>query len=157
MDKRERSALFRERLAQALDEAGANQSVLARAAGVDRSTISQILAEGTTRLPNAQVIAECAAALGISADWLLGLTDRPESAAELMAESLLMTEAPRAFVDKNIETWHREAMGYKIRHVPATLPDILKTDDMLEWEYRPHLGRTTDQAIETMMGMVVRR
>jgi hypothetical protein len=31
--------------------------------------------------------------------------------------------------------------------VPAGLPDMLKTRPMLEWEYAPHLGRSTDQAI----------
>jgi hypothetical protein len=50
-------------------------------------------------------------------------------------------------VDEQIFAWHREAAGYKIRHVPAALPDMLKTRAMLEWEYAPHLGRSTDQAI----------
>ncbi len=149
MDKRDRAALFRQRLNQAMDQAATNQSALARAVRVDRSTISQVLAPGGARLPNAQVVAECAAVMGISADWLLGLTERPESAAELMAESLLMTEAPRAYIDENIIAWHREAAGYKVRHVPATLPDMLKTQAMLEWEYAPQLGRTTAQAIAT--------
>ena len=58
-----------------------------------------------------------------------------------------MTEAPRALVDEQIFDWHREAAGYKIRHVPAALPDMLKTRPMLEWEYSPHLGRTAEQAI----------
>jgi hypothetical protein len=31
--------------------------------------------------------------------------------------------------------------------VPAALPDMLKTHDMLRWEYAEHLGRTADQAI----------
>ena len=31
--------------------------------------------------------------------------------------------------------------------MPATLPDMLKTQAMLEWEYAPQLGRTTAQAI----------
>jgi transcriptional regulator with XRE-family HTH domain len=149
MDKRDRASTFRSRLTQAMEQADTNQSALARAARVDRSTISQILAPGGTRMPNAQVVAECAAALGISADWLLGLTDRPESAAELMAESLLMTKAPRAFVDESIIAWHREAEGFKVRHVPATLPDMLKTQAMLEWEYAPQLGRSSAQAIRS--------
>ena len=123
------------------------QSGLARAVGVDRSTVSQLLARETARLPNAQVVAECAAALGVSADWLLGLTDLPERAADLLAASMVVSEAPRAPVDEQILAWHTEAAGYKIRHVPATLPDMLKTEDMLRWEYAPHLGRTTDQAI----------
>jgi len=60
---------------------------------------------------------------------------------------LSLTEAPRALVDEQIFQWHKEAAGYKIRHVPAGLPDMLKTRAMLEWEYAPHLGRSTDQAI----------
>lgn len=70
-DKRRRSALFRTRLAQAMKERGETQSGLARAIRVDRSTVSQLLKPETTRLPNAQVVAECAGHLGVSADWLL--------------------------------------------------------------------------------------
>jgi len=146
-DKRTRTDLFRRRLAQAMEQRGTNQSALARAAGVDRSTVSQLLSEATARLPNGQLVAECAAALGVSADWLLGLTDRPEPLADVLAASLTITEAPRALIDETIFGWHREAAGYKIRHVPATLPDMLKTRAMLEWEYTPQLGRTAEQAI----------
>lgn len=128
-------------------EKGVSQSALARRVGVDRSTISQLLSGTGARLPNAQVVGECAAALGVSADWLLSLTDRPESAADILAQSLSLTEAPRALVDEQIFSWHREAEGYKIRHVPAGLPDMLKTREMLEWEYTPYLGRTSAQAV----------
>lgn len=146
-DKRARATLFRQRLAQALEPSGMTRSALARAVGVDRSTISQLLKGSETRLPNAQVVGECAAALGVSADWLLGLADHPERAADLLAAAMSMTEAPRALIDEQIFAWHQEAAGYKIRHVPANLPDMLKTKAMLEWEYAPHLGRTTAQAI----------
>lgn len=145
IDKRDRATLFRSRLAEAMALRRTSQSALARATGADRSTISQLLAEGT-RLPNAQLAADCAQALGISADWLLGLTDRPEPLADLLATQLTMKEAPRALFDEAIFGWHQEAAGYKIRHVPATLPDMLKTRAMVEWEYRPQLGRTAEQA-----------
>ncbi|WP_297777851.1 helix-turn-helix transcriptional regulator [uncultured Roseovarius sp.] len=147
IDKRLRATLFRARLAEAMRLRQSNQSALARSIGVDRSTVSQLLKEETGRLPNAQVVGECASALGVSADWLLGLTDRPETAADILANTLSLTEAPRALVDEQIFAWHKEAAGYKIRHVPAALPDMLKTRAMLEWEYEPHLGRSTDQAI----------
>lgn len=147
IDKRLRARRFRTRLARAMRESGTNQSALARSIGVDRSTISQLLSDDGARLPNAQVVGACAAALGVSADWLLSLSDRPESAADLLSASLSLTEAPRALVDERIFDWHREAAGYKIRHVPAALPDMLKTRALLEWEYAPHLGRTADQAI----------
>jgi transcriptional regulator with XRE-family HTH domain len=126
---------------------GTTQAALARTIGVDRSTISQLLGADESRLPNAQVVAECAAALGVTADWLLGLSDRPEQAADLLAASMTMTPAQRAHVDEQIFEWHREADGYKIRHVPARLPDLLKTRDMLEWEYGPQLGQAADLAV----------
>ena len=142
-----RAELFRERLQQAMQDAGSNQSHLSREAGVDRSTISQLLKSDGPRLPNAHLIAQCASILGVSADWLLGITDKKESAADLLAASMKMTEASRALIDEQIFQWHQEAAGYKIRHVPAGLPDMLKTNAMLEWEYAPSLGRSTTQAI----------
>ena len=146
IDKRDRAELFRVRLAEAMADKAMTRAALARAVGVDRSTLSQLLSPGT-RLPNAQLAADCAQALGISADWLLGLTGRPEPIADLLATNLTVTEAPRALIDETIFGWHREAAGYKIRHVPATLPDMLKTRAVVEWEYRPQLGRTAEQAI----------
>jgi transcriptional regulator with XRE-family HTH domain len=147
IDKRARADLFRDRLAQSMAQAGVSQAEVARRIGVDRSTVSQLLVGGSARLPNAQVAAECAMALGVSADWLLGLSARPERAADLIAAAMSMTEAPRALVDERIFAWHQEAAGYKIRHVAATLPDMLKTPEMLAWEYEPSLGRTTEQAV----------
>jgi transcriptional regulator with XRE-family HTH domain len=147
MDKRDRARLLRERLIAMMNEREMNQTALARAVGVDRSTISQLLSGPMPRLPNAQVIAGCAVALGVSADWLLGLSQRRERAAEVVAASLSITAAPRAMADEQILSWHREAAGYKIRHVPAALPDMLKTPQMLRWEYAPHLGRSPDQII----------
>jgi transcriptional regulator with XRE-family HTH domain len=146
VDKRDRALAFRSRLAEAMASRKMTQSELARQTGVDRSTISALL-QDSTRMPNAQLAADCARALGISADWLLGLSGRPEPIADLLAASLTLTEAPRALIDERIFGWHQEAAGYKIRHVPATLPDMLKTRALVEWEYEPQLGRTAEQAI----------
>jgi transcriptional regulator with XRE-family HTH domain len=146
IDKRDRAPVFRTRLTEAMAARGVTQAALARQTGVDRSTISALLQAGT-RLPNAQLAADCARVLGISADWLLGLSGRPEPIADLLAASLTLTEAPRALIDERIFSWHQEAAGYKIRHVPATLPDMLKIRAMVEWEYTPQLGRTAEQAI----------
>ena len=147
VDKRVRARQFRDRLSQAMARRNVSQSALARDIGVDRSTLSQLLGGDGARLPNAQVIGACATALGVSSDWLLSLSDRPETAADLLAGSFSLTAAPRALVDEQIFAWHREAAGYKIRHVPAALPDMLKLQEVLIWEYSPHLGRTTAQAI----------
>ena len=146
-NKSARAQVFRTRLAQAIRTAGISQSALARGIGVDRSTLSQALSDHGARLPGGHVVGACAQVLGVSADWLLGISDRPESAADLMSNSISMSQAPRAFVDDQLFVWHQEARGYKIHHVPAALPDMLKTDDMLAWEYGPHLRRTAQQAI----------
>lgn len=147
MNKLERAKQFRTRLSLAMKQTSTSQSGLARAIHADRSTLSQTLTDDGARLPSAHMIGACASVLGVSSDWLLGLSDRPESAADLLSTSFEVSHAPRAHADEQIFDWHREALGYKIRHVPATLPDMLKTDAMLEWEYGPHLGRTTEQAI----------
>ena len=147
IDKRIRAEQFRERLTRAMKDAAMTQSALARHIHVERSTVSQVLNDEGARLPNAQFVGECAAALNVSADWLLGLSHRPENASDLLAQSLELTRAPRALIDEQIFAWHKEAAGYKIRHVPASLPDMFKSDAFLEWEYAPHLGRTTQQAI----------
>ena len=57
MDKRDRSEIFRNRLRQAMDHAGTNQSELARETGADRSTWSQVLQGTDARLPGAQQVA----------------------------------------------------------------------------------------------------
>lgn len=147
IDKRVRASQFRQRLGMALREQNTSQSALARRIGVDRSTVSQLLKDRGARLPNAQVVGECAAALGVSADWLLSLTERPERTADILAAAMSVTKAPRAMIDEQIFAWHQEAAGHKIRHVPASLPDILKTNEMLAWEYTPQLGRSAEQAI----------
>jgi len=110
-DKRGRAQLFRTRLQGAMTTQGSTQSGLARAIGVDRSTISQLLTGDGARLPNAQVVAGCAAALGVSADWLLGLTDRPERAADLVAAAIEMTQAPRALIDEQVFEFSSFAAG----------------------------------------------
>ena len=147
MDKRARSDLFRHRLQQAMALSGETQSSLARKTGADRSTLSQILSGTTARLPNGQLVAQCAQSLGVSADWLLGLSDQPDSLAQILAQAMTMVDAPRALIDAQIFAWHQEAAGYKIRHVPAGLPDMVKIRPMLEWEYAPSLGQTIDLAI----------
>ena len=132
IDKRARASLFRARLALAMQ--GRSQADLARATGLDRSTISALLAPGE-RLPNAQAAADCAEALGVSCDWLLGLTERRDPPDAIALGAVTLVPAARALFDDTILAWFRAAEGAKIRHVPATLPDLLKTPEVLAFEY----------------------
>lgn len=154
MNKSDRARVFRQRLSDRLTQTGTSKSELARQADVDRSTVVQLLNNDEPRLPNAHVAAGFAEALHVSADWLLGLSDRRETAAELLMAGIGMEDAVRTPSDNQIINWHREAAGQKIRHVPATLPDILKTRDLLEWEYQPFHDKTPSQARDAMEATV---
>lgn len=146
INKHDRASLFRDRLAQAMTQTGTSRAALARATGVDRSTVTQLLADGEARMPGSHLVAVAAEALSVSTDWLLGLSDRAEATADLLTATL--TQAERASsADDQIFAWHQEAAGYKIRHVPATLPDMLKTRAVMEWEYEPTMNRSPGQAI----------
>lgn len=150
MKKLERAQLFQRRLAEAMARSNMSKSQLSRHIGADRSTVSLLLSADDARLPNAHFAAECAAALNISSDWLLGLTERPERSADIVSATMEMTEANRSPSDEQIFRWHQEARGYKIRHVPATMPDLLKSEAVLEFEYSQYMGRTSEQAIADM-------
>lgn len=135
MDKRDRADLFRKRLEEAMSRKNVTRSGLSRMTKVDRSTIGQLLKDDQPRLPNAQLAADVADALGVSTDWLLGLTNRPETPGDIVSAAMSLSPAERTSADEQLLEWHHEAAGYKVRHVPATLPDILKTERMLKWEY----------------------
>lgn len=139
--------MFRERLSDALRSREMNRSDLARAAGLDRSTVSQLLSEDAPRLPNGQALAAIATALSVSADWLLGLSTHRGAAAEILDQAVQVAETDRHPVDEHLLAWFRDAVGAKIRHVPANLPDVLKTEAVLAFEYAGETLRTADQAI----------
>lgn len=147
MDKRQRAVLFRDRLREAMTRAGFGRRALAEAAGADRSTIAQLLGADDPRLPNSQLCAELAFHLRVSADWLLGLTNRSEPAAAILATSLEITGAPRSPMDRNLSAWFDEARGFKIRTVPSSLPLAVMTEEVLRFEYEDEVLRTRDQAI----------
>lgn len=99
-------------------------------------------------MPGAHLVAAAARHFDVSADWLLGLSEHQQMASDLVDASLQVTAATRALIDDQLFQWHQQAAGYKIRHVPTGLPDMLKTHQVLRWEYANHRNRSTEQAIE---------
>ena len=152
MKKQERALLFRQRLLSRMEIISMSRSELARRCAVDRSTIAQLLNADDVRLPNAHLAAECASVLQVSTDWLLGLTERSETSAGLLSTACEIADADRTPSDEKILGWHQEAAGYKIRHVPATFPDILKTEAVLAFEYAAFLDKTPQQASNAIQG-----
>ena len=146
-DKRFTVQLFRERLEQAMDRAGTTRAGLARRIGVDRSTLSQILSPESVRLPRADTVAAMAAALQVSLDWLLGLTEGNQLGADILERAPEISPRRRAPEDENLRRWYTESSGYKIRLVPTNLPDPLKTNEVVEHEYREAQGLSAEQAM----------
>ncbi|MFU0503294.1 helix-turn-helix domain-containing protein [Pseudaminobacter sp. NGMCC 1.201702] len=148
MDKRNLSGLFRERLRLLLQRSGLNQSAFAAAVGIDRSALSQLLAESTTRLPRAETLMTIASEHKVSLDWLLGLSQDEGLTGEIRA-SLEIEEGLGGFDRTLLAKWHAEAIGTKIRYVPAGIPDLLRTDALIDYEADISNRSRQSQAVET--------
>ena len=152
MDRRDTAQRFRERLLEAMEKGGVNRSTLAARIGIDRSTLSQLLSAEADRLPRADTAAAIAVALHVSLDWLLGLSQQAKLGADILQESVEVKLRADEPADESLAAWYAEAAGYKIRHVPTTLPDLLKTEAVLDYEYRDFAARSADRAIAISHG-----
>lgn len=140
--------MFRERLGEVIDRSGLNQSRFARSTGVDRSTLSQLLSANNRRLPRIETVASIADAHQVSIDWLLGLTHGGPMQAEMMEEETSFEMNALAPNDERLIRWFDEAAGYKVRYVPQTLPDVLKTEAVIRHELEHYVASRPEQKIE---------
>jgi transcriptional regulator with XRE-family HTH domain len=134
MDKRDLGPVFRERLQALIARTGERRADFARSVGLDRSALTQLLSGQSTRLPRADTLRRIAERYSVSLDWLLGLSQAETFATEIKP-ALEITVAVGADNDTLLERWHKEAAGYKIRYVPAQVPDLLRTPAVIEYEY----------------------
>ena len=146
--KRETVQIFRDRLSQVIARSGLNRSAFAERAGLDRSTLSQLLSEANDRLPRAETIASIAAKQSVSVDWLLGLSQEDQLGTNIVTESLEIAAGASSSQDERLMLWHTEAVGYKIRYVPTTLPDVLKTQQVIAFEFEGQGGAIRDTQID---------
>lgn len=146
MKLQERVTLFQQRLQQVITQSGLNRSSFATSISVDRSTLSQLLSLENVRLPRADTVASIAEIHQVSIDWLLGLTQQGPLVANIMPEVFEVDDYSNSIFDKYLE-WHRQATGYKIRYVPTTLPDLLKTEAVAEYEFNRYGSGKVDQSV----------
>jgi len=135
LDRRDILPRFQQRLRQVLARSELSQSDFAKAAGIDRSTLSQLLAPGADRLPRVESLAAIAQIGNTSLDWLLGLSQGDRIDGGMVAESLQIERDAPSPLDERLLRWHQEAAGYRIRHISTTFPDLLKTDAVIQDEY----------------------
>ena len=135
MDRRDFLEQFRERLQTVIAESGLSRSAFATAAGMDRSTLSQLLSAGNDRLPRVETLAAIAARWQVSVDWLLGLSQRGSLGADIVQEQISIRGDSLSDADAMLMEWQRDATGYKIRYVPTAIPDLLRTEAVIGYDY----------------------
>jgi transcriptional regulator with XRE-family HTH domain len=147
-DRAELVRLFRERLGSVMTRSGLGQSAFAASVGIDRSTLSQILSPANDRLPRLESVAAIARVGQVSLDWLLGLREVEAQDPGLLTDSLSIERDAISPVDERLVRWHEEAAGYKIRHVPSSFPDVLKTEEVIAFEYEHFIALSPQRRIE---------
>ena len=143
VDRREIVEVFRERLREVIDRSGLSRSAFAGEIGHDRSTLSQLLSPEHVRLPRAETIAAIAERAQVSVDWLLGLSQEGQLGADMLPQALELEIEPggSSLADERLKRWHAEAAGYKIRYVPSSLPDLLKSEAVIRYEFQTQDSR----------------
>jgi transcriptional regulator with XRE-family HTH domain len=132
MDKRALAELFRARLQTVFDRSRLSQAAFAHGIGIDRSALSLLLSGRTVRLPRVETLLAIAERHAVTIDWLLGLSeDEGVTGAMLSTGTIETTEEDGASL---LMRWHAEAAGAKIRYVPARIPDLLRTTDVIAYE-----------------------
>ncbi len=149
IDRRRVLDTFRERLDVVVRRSGLSRGEFAEQTGVDRSTLSQLLSPANRRLPRAETLTEIAMTQQVSVDWLLGLSHTGPMQAEMLQEQTSFAENALSHNDERLITWFEQARGYKIRYVPSTLPDLLKTEDVIRYELQHYVASRPEQKIET--------
>lgn len=141
--------VFRERLAQVVRTSGLSRSAFAAQAGIDRTTLSQVLSVTTGRFPRVETLVAAARFGQVSIDWLLGLSEGGPIRADIVAEHLRIEGTAPPPNDDLLAQWLTEAVGSKVRYIPSTVPDLLKTEAVIRHEVGRFDVTSPEQKIET--------
>lgn len=125
---------FKLRLASLIARSGLSVSAFSKRCGLDRSALSQFLNEGTLRLPRSETLVSIAASENVSVDWLLGLSQDDAVVGEVSSVFDIEHASPEQGRSL-LAQWHTEASGYKIRYAPSSLPDLLRTPAVVNFEF----------------------
>jgi len=132
MDKRDLAEIFRQRLTSLFERSRVSQAAFAESIGVDRSALSNLLSSKTARLPRVETLLHISERHTVTLDWLLGISeDEGTTGAMLPSHAIETAEDDGASL---LKRWHAEASGTKIRYVPARIPDLLRTPEVIAYE-----------------------
>ena len=92
----------------------------------------------------------------VSIDWLLGLSQEGSLSVDMIPGPLELSDFTSSIHDTFLN-WHREANGYKIRYVPTTLPDLLKTDAVASYEFIRYNSGKVDRTVRDNQLMLLQQ
>ncbi len=150
MDKRHLARLFRDRLQELVARNGSTGRFV-RQSGIDRSALSQFLDPELDRLPRAETLRKIAETAGVSSDWLLGLSNTDDPGKEF-APSVEIEMDMDATGASPLDRWRQEARGQKVRYVPATLPDLLRLPEAMDYELEGERASARMEQGEQLLG-----
>lgn len=143
---------FRERLGQLVSDVHGSRVALARQLEIDRTTLTQLLSPANRRLPRVETLVAIARHAHVSVDWLLGLRSDNPGQTNMLAVLDLQPKIERdagALDDARLIEWLADARGSKVRYVPSTLPDLLKTEEVIRYEAAGTPAGTVQREIGT--------
>lgn len=141
--------VFRLRLGELVAEAGGSKVALAKALQLDRTTLTQLLSKSNRRLPRTETLVTVARHAHVSVDWLLGLRHDGPGRTEVLTPQPAIERDVVAPDDERLIGWLMDARGTKIRYVPTTLPDLMKTDDVIRFELAATRVHVAEHGIDT--------
>ncbi|MFA7439178.1 helix-turn-helix domain-containing protein [Castellaniella sp.] len=145
------ASCFRNRLNELLFKRKLSRNDLVSLTGLNRSSVSQLLSDKASRLPRIETLVQIARSQNVSIDWLLGLTDHNQPVDEPTGHGDPEPWHPFRFAsirEEQFMRWREDYSGMKIRYFPTTLPEPLKCEELIEWQYRGHPEVSVDEAIE---------
>lgn len=154
LDKRQLIGTFQTRLSALIRRSSGSRSAFAASIGLDRSALSQLMAKSSSRLPRADTLCRIAETHGVTLDWLLGLSQEESAAPTEITPTVEIEEVPLPQLESALARWHRDALGTKIRYVPAHIPDFLRTRAVIAFEQGLGRGPGTAAQIREAMGRI---
>jgi hypothetical protein len=121
---------FRERLGHVIGELGAGRTAFAARVGVE-------------------TLLALSRASGASLDWLLGLSGEGPARTEVRREELPISRHELSAIDAALIGWYQAAAGTKVRYVPSSLPDLLKSPAVIRHEVARYATTRPEQKMET--------
>lgn len=138
MKKEDVFETFQERLKRSIQALEISPTEFCRKNDIDRSTLTQLMHNKDLRVPRIDTLAKLSCALGVSSDWLIGISNEKGTMAEIMSESLRTIpsyDSASEYKEPLEQIAETGDIDTKIRHHLITVPEYLYLDKIIPQYY----------------------